>query len=186
MDIFNFLKKKSNGSIYYHFAKKWSNRYFIKTHNKKTNAAYAENLIFNFWAAWIYYKETNTISYYSENGDKELIYGLRLLYGKIISICPMPYEYFSELFRIRQNLYHSEIYGLLKSDYPRTKQFIPFSLYCALEKNPLKFVPTKNINKDIDDDDDFDEWMYKIMKHWNHMITDIEKKFPSNNIYNIY
>ncbi|MCM0717086.1 hypothetical protein NBH15_02215 [Parabacteroides sp. W1-Q-101] len=171
MDLFNFFTKREKIKLsdLFNISKKWTDIY-LKQNPKVSNfkSYYAEILMFNSWAAYFYCHNENKIQ---DNDPNEFIESLYFLVGACVD---MERSYFDVLINVRLRLYKGEIESLLQSDYPRTKQYIPFHLYCALEINPLKPNPTIEVDDDdISFDDAMAEWIGKVYKHWNFIMRDI-------------
>lgn len=173
MGLFDFFAKKKVGmSELFDISTKWTDVY-LKRYPKRVNFKLfqAEIFMFNSWAAYFYCHNENKIL-----NDNPIEF-VESLYSHINNFVDLDRTYFDILIEIRFKLYKGEITSLLQSDYPRTKQFMPFDLYCALEKNPLKHNPT--IGVDYDDPLTFmilEEWLDIISDYWNFIMKDIRKQ----------
>ena len=172
MGLFDFLyKKKLDMSELFDISIKWTDIY-LKRYPKRVNYKlfHAEIFMFNSWAAYFYCHNENKI-----RNDSPIEF-VDFLYSHICRIVDLDRTYFDNLIEIRLKLYKGEIISLLQSDYPRTKQYMPFDLYCALEEKPLANNPTIGINYD-----DFltnmklEEWLDVIYEYWNFIMKDIQK-----------
>ena len=82
------------------------------------------------------------------------------------------------MFNLRTFIYKNEIVGLQKSDYPRTKQFIPYYIYYFINESPLENVSEeKDMNYVracmMDYDHKMDDICYFLnifFKHYNWLI----------------
>lgn len=173
MGLFSFLtNKKMKISELFDISREWTDVY-LKQNPKRVNSKLfqAEIFMFNAWAAFFYCHNENKIK------NEDPFEFVESLYSHINNIVDLDRTYFDTLLEIRLKLYKGEIISLLKSDYPRTKQFLPFDLYCALEENPLKHNPTLGVNyDDFSTSIKLEEWLDVIIDHWNFIMKDIRKK----------
>ena len=174
MGLFNFFTKKEKIRIFdlFNISKKWTDIY-LNQNPKMSNfkSYYAEIFLCNSWAAYFYCHSENKIQ------DDDPNKFVKSLYSQLKACVDMEDSYIYTLISIRVKLYKEEIESLLRSDYPRTKQYIPIHLYCALEINPFVLRPTIGIDSDdISFDEALTEWVEELCNYWNFIMRDIQDK----------
>lgn len=85
---------------------------------------------------------------------------------------------FVDVFKTRFKIFKSDIKGLLNSDYPRTKQYLPFGTYCSIYRHQLSLNPTSGVDPyDYETNEELVEFTGGLIKFWNILIANMEESF---------
>lgn len=174
MGIFNFFSKKMiSTKEMISIVDKWTDIYMNQYTTQKNKDIENEIYLFNSWIVWDFCLNNNLMKNSREHGD-EYIANIQYFINQTKNISP---EEILFLYQNRYKIYKNDISGLLNSNYPKTKQFIPFSLYCAIYKNQYSHYPSENINMyDNLISDDLHEFTGRLIKYWNKVNSELITK----------
>lgn len=140
MGIFNLFKKKENNN---HLATILGLSYIsldtFQTICKPTNKkGLFEVLMFNVFYCWTYYNERELINPNNSMINKKILY----LHEKASEFgISIGQEDFIKLYQNRFIHFEKEFMLFNKSDFPRTKQYLPAYIFSVIYYEQLKFTP---------------------------------------------
>lgn len=173
MGLFNIFKKTISVNQMMEKATTWTNSFmeqYVKSEVKNRELVKGEVFLFNAWTVWKYCLEHDLLKQSSKTANTFI--SSAYVYSGADKI--MDVTDFYPIFKSRYGMYSDEISGLLNSKYPQTKQYIPFSLFCAIFKNQFKSNVTSGYSmNDIDIMDEVLEFTGNIIKHWNYTLSNI-------------
>ncbi len=176
MGLFDFLNKKQNRSMVelMEKASAWTDVYLDRFALRKGADIKSAAFIFTSWAVWDYCLNHDCLP---KGNDVAAEYiASTFVYSGFDSKIDIA-EFF-DVFKSRFKIFKSDIKGLLNSDYPRTKQYLPFGIYCTIYKNQLSLEPTAGVDlHDNETSAELIEFTDSFIKYWNMLIADLENSF---------
>lgn len=170
MGLFDLFKKDKEVSIeeMMAIAQKWTDVYMSQFALRKGDSIRSATFIFCSWAIWTYYLQNNRVP----KGDIANRY--------IASTCAfsglraeLDVVAFADLFKTRFYIFKTDMRGLAESHYPETKQYIPYTTYCAFYHNQLSHNPTAGVDRWLYDDE-LHEFTGKLIEFWNRMHSNLK------------
>lgn len=175
MDIYDMLSRNNlSSNEMLDLSMKWTNMYMDKYTVQLSNDIKNEVYLFNTWVVWDYFLNKGSIS---DPKEESLYYqGNILLF--ITQTKNISAKEFIVLYMSRFKLYNRNMKGLLSSNYPETKQFIPTEIYYAIYINQYAIDPiqNENIHGNLITDDVL-EFTGNFISYWNVINNELITNF---------
>lgn len=176
MGIFDFLKAKKTPSVeeMMEKASDWTDVYMSRFAIQRGPDIKSAAFVFTAWAVWDYCLRRDLLP----KGDVANMYiASTLVYSGFDSKIKDPVD-FIEIFKTRFKIFQTDMKGLSNSDYPRTKQYLPFGIFCTIYKNQLSLNPTAGVDPhDLDTGEELHNFTGGFLKYWNMLIADLEESY---------
>lgn len=175
MGIFDFFKSKRNPSIedMMEKASGWTDIYMDRFALQRKPDVKSAAFVFTSWAVWDYCLRNDRLpkgNVANQYIASTLIYSG---FGSKIDVVD-----FLEVFKTRFKIFKTDMTGLSNSDYPRTKQYLPFGIFCSIYKNQLSLNPTAGVNlHDYDTSEELHDFTGGFIKYWNMLLADLEESY---------
>lgn len=169
MGIFSFLKGKTSGALTSVF--KVAEKGMCDINFPISKEGKFEVAMFDVWLGIRVMEEENVNIDYKlmQNRKEEYLKELALNLG-------LPAEKKHEMiYFFREEGWEHDVMGLIRSDYPRTKQFLPAYMYLCIVAKPLLVFDEKRLKKEIDEipTDELVDFLEPFCEHYLWLVKTI-------------